>query len=75
MFLLRVAQDLPEQDGFKLPAHFADFFALADVGVAGQILDREIGGVDVALEGGNFHVGSDQRMMSSACNAPACFMA
>jgi hypothetical protein len=40
---------------------------------AGEPFERQIRRVNLSLNWGNFHIA--QRMMSSACNAPACFIA
>src|SRR5882724_5767319 len=71
--LLGLGQKLPQQDGLKLLAGFADLLVFRQLLVAGERLERDVARVDpgLGLGGGDVH----QRVMSSACKAPACFMA
>src|SRR3569833_1670993 len=68
--LLRAFQNLLEQNGFKLPAGLGDLLFLGQLRIIREPIRRDRRGVDFRLESGEVH-----RMISSACNAPACIIA
>ena len=69
--LLGFGQELTQQDGLKLPAGLGDFLVAASVPDCPPAIPRHVAGVNFGLEAES----CIQRVISSACNAPACFMA
>ncbi len=68
----RLPKNLAQQNRLKLPARLADLVGVGNIRIRRQFFDRQVRGLDMRLERRKYPY---QRMINSACKAPACFMA